>query len=283
MARTVFLGNARLRLPFEGVGGFYRALYEGYGGNEHNPLFYVSNSPWNMYDLFSDFFQMQDIPIGPILVLRDWGISRRKNDSGPFHARTFKTEAVRRIMAFYPDMSFILIGDSSEKDPEVYEQIVTWERGRVLAVYIRNVSRKPARIQAIRDLAERVLTAGSTLILAENTLPLAEHALAQGWISSRALPQVERAKAADAAPASPVEKLLGAEKKPGPTVVVKEQAPSTSEMQQALDKGQPGKQAAPTVVVHGDQSAQAPGPRDPALPEAEDSGALPAAGEDKSG
>ena len=77
MARTLFLGNARLRLPFEGVGAFYRALYAGATGHEQNPLFYVSNSPWNLYDLFTDFFQIQDIPVGPVLNLRNWGPSPR--------------------------------------------------------------------------------------------------------------------------------------------------------------------------------------------------------------
>ncbi len=225
MARTVFMGNARLRLPFEGVGAFYRALYEGASEHEYNPLFYVSNSPWNMYDLFSDFFQMQDIPIGPILTLRDWGIGRRKSDMAPLRARAFKLKTVRNIMDFYPRLAFILIGDSGEKDPEVYEQIVNHAPGRVLAVYIRNVSRKPARAEAIRRLAEKVVAAGSTLILADNTVPLSEHALGKGWISAHAPARVEEARAADQAPPSPLEKLLNEEKEPAPTVVVGHQTP----------------------------------------------------------
>lgn len=225
MARTVFLGNARLRLPFEGVAAFYRALYEGMSEQEYNPLFYVSNSPWNMYDLFSDFFQMQDIPVGPVMILRDWGISRRQNDMAPLHARAFKTQTVRNIIDFYPDLPFILIGDSGEKDPEVYEEIAEHAPGRILAVYIRNVSRKPARVTAIRSLAEKVLAAGSTLILADNTLPLTEHALEKGWISPHAPPRVQEAKAADEAPPSPLEKLLNQPDNAPPTVVIGDETP----------------------------------------------------------
>jgi len=54
--RTVLLGNARTRLPFPGVAAFYRALHGGASGAEQNPVFYVSSSPWNLYDLLVDFF-----------------------------------------------------------------------------------------------------------------------------------------------------------------------------------------------------------------------------------
>src|SRR5687768_16231525 len=44
MLRTVLLENAHVRLPFEGVAAFYRALHRG-----RNPIFYVSSGPWNLY------------------------------------------------------------------------------------------------------------------------------------------------------------------------------------------------------------------------------------------
>ena len=47
-ARTVMLGNSRTRLPFPGVAAFYQALRNGIGGDEKNPIFYVSSSPWNI-------------------------------------------------------------------------------------------------------------------------------------------------------------------------------------------------------------------------------------------
>ena len=262
MARTVFLGNARLRLPFEGVGAFYRALYQGASGQEHNPMLYVSNSPWNLYDLFSDFFQMQDIPVGPVLILRNWGISRDRPDFAPLHARAFKTAAIRSILDIYPDLPFILIGDSAEKDPEIYQDIVSQAPGRVLAVYIRNISRKPKRIKAIEALAARVIEAGSTLILADSTLPLAEHALQQGWIAPESLPLIREAKTADEAPPTPLEKLLSEEApEPGPTVVVEGTAPSEPAIEEALDQGDRGTQKPATVVVKGKAGGGKPATR----------------------
>ncbi|MBZ0286185.1 MAG: DUF2183 domain-containing protein, partial [Anaerolineae bacterium] len=74
MARNTFLRNARTRLPFEGVAAFYRALQAG-TTSTYNPIFYVSSSPWNLYDLLMDFFEVREIPIGPFF-LKDLGLTR---------------------------------------------------------------------------------------------------------------------------------------------------------------------------------------------------------------
>ena len=69
MVLTIALLNERTRVPFQGVAAFYRALQQGAGGNENNPIFYVSGSAWNLYDLLVEFFQIHGIPLGPILLL----------------------------------------------------------------------------------------------------------------------------------------------------------------------------------------------------------------------
>jgi phosphatidate phosphatase APP1 len=185
MMRNTFLGNARTRLPLPGVAAFYRALHAGKTGYDYNPLFYVSNSPWNFYDLLSEFFQLHDIPIGPVLLLRNWGVY--KDELFPTDQRKHKLPIIRKMLERYSDLPFILIGDSGEADPEIYEEIVSRYPGRVLAVYIRNVGQDPQRPASIQVLAKRVKAAGSDLILANNSLTLARHAAEQGWIQRRAL------------------------------------------------------------------------------------------------
>ena len=66
MLRTALFNNAHTRLPFEGVIHFYRALQ-----GDGNPIFYVSSSPWNLYDLLEDFLDVHGVPVGP-LFLKDW-------------------------------------------------------------------------------------------------------------------------------------------------------------------------------------------------------------------
>lgn len=207
MARNVFLGNARTRLPFPGVAAFYRALYHGSGGENWNPLFYVSSSPWNLYDLFVDFFSLQNIPVGPVLFLRDWGITEA--EILPLKHKSFKYNTIQKILEYYPDLPFILIGDSGQEDPEIYKRIVDDHPGRVLAVYIRDVSPAEERDEEIRALAEGVIAAGSDLVLAANTDEIAQHAIAKGWIRPERLGEIKGEKIKDQAPESRIESLLG--------------------------------------------------------------------------
>jgi phosphatidate phosphatase APP1 len=218
MARHVFLGNAHTRLPFPGVAALYRALFHGKSGDEMNPLFYVSSSPWNLYDLLSQFFHLQDIPIGPVLFLRDWGIS--EDEILPTGHHKHKIGVIRRMLESYRNMPFILVGDSGQADPEIYAELVEQYPERIQAVYIRNVSHDLKRPEAIRDLAKKVVEAGSALVLADDSLTIAQHAVEQGYIPVEALAAIGLEKEKDEAPPTAIEKMLGEEPGQAPTVVV---------------------------------------------------------------
>ena len=192
--RTVMLGNARTRLPFPGVAAFYQALERGGDGKRRNPIFYVSSSPWNIYDVISDFMDIQKIPKGPI-VLRDWDISVSALASSRHSEH--KGTAIRNLMKLYPEMRFILIGDTSQKDPEIYREIVGEFPERVMAVYIRDVNKSAERKSSVEKLAKEVLEAGSSLVLADDTLAAARHAAGQGWIHEGSLEVVNEEKRAD--------------------------------------------------------------------------------------
>jgi phosphatidate phosphatase APP1 len=198
MARTVVFGNARTRLPFPGVAAFYRALEAGYGGVGPNPLFYVSSSPWNLHDLLAEFFELQRIPAGPAL-LRDWGI--QAHELLPTAHGSHKQAAIRRILAEYPALPFILVGDSGQEDPEIYASIIREYPGRVLATYIRSVHRAPERIAAVAALARELEHEGATLVVADDTLAAARHAASKGWIVEDAVERVA-ADVDDAQPAA---------------------------------------------------------------------------------
>ncbi len=179
-ARLVLLENAQTRLPFPGVAAFYRALQAGTSLTGPNPIFYVSKSPWNLYDVIAQFLEKQEIPLGPI-ILRDWDLVPERA------TKDFKTREIEEIFATYPELPFILVGDTTQKDPEIYREVMRAFPGRVLAVYIRNVDAPGERSLAVRKLAEEAAAEGATLILADDTLDMARHAAEQGWIHPDAL------------------------------------------------------------------------------------------------
>ena len=216
--RTVMLGNARTRLPFPGVAAFYQALEKGGDGSRRNPIFYVSSSPWNIHDVIADFMDLQRIPRGPI-HLRDWDVDLDALTS--HRLKRHKEPIIREILELYPSLPFILIGDDSQKDPEIYRSIIDQFPGRILAIYIRNVRAEPARSTAVQALAKEVLAAGSTLILADDTFAAAKHAAEQGWIETSSLDAVHKEKRADEGKTGEKADVPGVPEDPkAPTVVV---------------------------------------------------------------
>ena len=187
LLRSVFLANARTRLPFLGVAALYGALQDGVGGGQNNPVFYVSSSPWNLYDVLSEFLALRGIPEGPLL-LRDWGLTDR--ELLPTSHGSHKIEAIRAIVELYPTLPFLLIGDSGQEDPEIYREIVAQYPSRILAIYIRNVSPDASRAERIRALAREVAAARSELLLAADSGEVAAHAGDRGWLDSAALERV---------------------------------------------------------------------------------------------
>ena len=183
LAGTILLKNAYTRLPLKGVANFYNALQNGRGGGTRNPLFYVSSSPWNMYDLFREFFQINNIPDGPIF-LRDWGFEAQSMLAE--NNRKYKLNAIYNILDRFPDLNFILIGDSGEEDPEIYTQVIRTYPQRILGVYIREVKHNAKRVDEIRELARQVESYGSVLVLAEDAHVMAAHAAKEGWTGSPA-------------------------------------------------------------------------------------------------
>ncbi len=141
--------NAFGRQAFQTVPDFYRALQAGPGGASQNPIFYVSNGPWNLYDLLKDFIELNNLPKGPIL-LRDFGLSRRRLLAPPAN---HKPESITRIIQTFPHLPFVLIGDSGERDTDIYLDIARRFPGRILGIFIRDVE-IPGRVMRIRRLIE---------------------------------------------------------------------------------------------------------------------------------
>ena len=129
MIRQTFTGSALTRAPFPGAADLYRDL-----AAEVNPVFYVSSSPWNLHTFLVAFLRHRGFPMGPVL-LRDL--------LGTPAGREQKAGRIREILDLHPKLPFVLIGDSGEKDPEIYADIVRAYPDRVLAVYIREVRLDP--------------------------------------------------------------------------------------------------------------------------------------------
>lgn len=185
MLATVLLSNAHARTPFDGIAAFYRALQRGATGGEGNPIFYVSNGPWNFYGLLVEFFKVNHMPLGP-LFLRDFGPHVLFSSDSAHGGH--KLMHIARILETYERLPFVLIGDSGERDPEIYAEIVRRYPGRIRAIYIRSVDRRPQRLAAIATLAETIRGTSTQFVLAADSAEAAAHAAREGLIDPRSVP-----------------------------------------------------------------------------------------------
>ncbi|HEX8733839.1 MAG TPA: phosphatase domain-containing protein [Pyrinomonadaceae bacterium] len=190
MFLTIALLNEYTRLPFKGVAAFYRALQKGAGGAENNPIFYVSSSPWNLYPFLTAFLRIHNIPLGT-LFLKDFGNHTIFNSGD--HS-THKTSSIESILQTYPHLPFVLIGDSGEKDPEIYREIVRKFPNRIRVIYIRSIDTSDERVTAINKLIAEVAETGCQFILAPDTEVAAAHAAAEKLISVDELPNIREEK-----------------------------------------------------------------------------------------
>lgn len=206
-ARLMFLQNAKTRLPFDGVATLYQQLQKGGAGTAENPVFYVSSSPWNLFPLLTEFFELQSLPLGP-LFLKDYGISPKQFITSGHGAH--KLAQIEEILTAYPDLSFILMGDSGQKDPEIYRTAVETHPGRIAAVYIRDVT-DDKRDAEVHQLAKVCATAGVDMLLVADSYEVGVHAAAHGFMPADGLDAILEDMKRSAEEPSELEVALGEE------------------------------------------------------------------------
>lgn len=158
--QRTLLRDAHGRAPVPGMPSLYRGLARGTGGRPESTFFYVSSSPWNLYEMLVQFLALRGFPRGP-LFLTDWRPGPLQSGEGtenPGHKRA----RIRRILDAYPELSFVLVGDDGEADPTIYRDVLRSDPDRVAAALVRSVrgvgGRRARRVSALSTAPRSVLT-----------------------------------------------------------------------------------------------------------------------------
>ena len=176
LINTVFK-NAKSRMPLQGAAEFYHLLHRGISGDNANPIFYVSHSPWNLYRYLELFLKQNNFPKGPIL-LRSFKTIFKKKEEGE---KPQKQKEIINLLKTYPELPFILIGDSGEHDPDIYIEIAELFPNRIKAIYLRSVNHKKKMLR-IKGLLDDYKTTPALLV--ETSKQAIEHARKNGFISN---------------------------------------------------------------------------------------------------
>lgn len=175
LLKNSLLTNAYNRIPLKGAPEFYQKLHLGKCGENKNPIFYISNSPWNLYQYLKLFLDFNEFPKGPILL---------RNFRGPFD-RTLKPEKPHKqkeiinILKTYPNLNFILIGDSGEHDASIYTDIAVQYPDRIKTIYLLSVKHKRQMLR-IKSIVDNFTTI--PVLMVDSAAEAGEHARENGYI-----------------------------------------------------------------------------------------------------
>lgn len=134
--------NVNSRKVFEDVVPHYQALSNAGLQNkpEQNAFFYVSSSEWNLYRFITQFTAINELPKA-VLLLKDIKTSLTDLFFTGSGNHNHKFDKIKHILEFYPNLQYTLLGDDSQHDPYLYEDICKIFPVNVKAVYIRQTGR----------------------------------------------------------------------------------------------------------------------------------------------
>jgi len=125
---------------FAAVPGMAR-LYRAWAAERGAAFHYVSSSPWQLYEELASFFDRTGFPEAAALHLKSVRLKERRSLLGLLADPTkSKIRAIEGILGRYPRRDFVLVGDTGERDPEVYGEIARRHPGRIVRIFLRDVT-----------------------------------------------------------------------------------------------------------------------------------------------
>ena len=97
-------------------------------------VYYVSRSESNLFGLLSYFIRNMKLPEGPLFLT---SYLRMHQLIDPKKSTTHKKSAIRKIIQNSPGKSYLLLGDDTQSDMDVYADIVREFPEQIKKVYIR--------------------------------------------------------------------------------------------------------------------------------------------------
>jgi len=134
--RDALLLNTFCR-PFkavDGMAGLYRTWHTN-GAQFH----YLSASPWQLYLPLAEFIGKAGFPPGTF-HMKDFRVKDSTVLALLGNPEAFKLKLIRPLFQQFPQRRFLLVGDSGEKDPEIYGQVAREFPKQVRGIFIRDVT-----------------------------------------------------------------------------------------------------------------------------------------------
>lgn len=127
--------------PFKAVPGMAE-VYRGWGGQGVR-FHYLSAGPWQLYPPLAEWAQAERFPSGSF-QMKDFRWKDRTALNLFEKPEEYKLPAIEALLRRFPKRRFLLVGDSGEKDPEVYGAVARKFPEQIIRILIRDVTGEDA-------------------------------------------------------------------------------------------------------------------------------------------
>ncbi|KAF2749516.1 hypothetical protein M011DRAFT_456968 [Sporormia fimetaria CBS 119925] len=138
--------------PIRGMPELYKHITQKL---QNPPFWYLSASPYNLYTFLHQFRQMYYPPGTLILREASWMNLAGFLANLTQGTQAYKVDRISKIHTWFPKRKFILIGDSTQSDPEAYGEAYRKFNGWIKAIYIRKVTGVAAMDEGQKNSPER--------------------------------------------------------------------------------------------------------------------------------
>jgi len=118
--------------------GFTQKLFEEFKKQDVR-VFYVSKSESNLFAMLTAFIELNNLPKGMLILTPYLKFGQLLH---PKKGRDYKLKNIRFIFENSGTKDFVLMGDDSQRDMEIYTDIAKEFPERVMKIYIRQTKRK---------------------------------------------------------------------------------------------------------------------------------------------
>jgi len=115
------------------------SVLQGWVTNSHAQFHYVSASPWQLYPALDEFIRNNGFPVGSF-HLKQFRFKDQTFFSLFQSPEVHKRQVLEPMLKQFPKRRFVFVGDSGEKDPEIYGSLAREFPNQVVRIYIRSVT-----------------------------------------------------------------------------------------------------------------------------------------------
>lgn len=136
MIKHILTGNYKTDKEIPGVSTLYKGILSDTQSFNVGSVHYVTGSPTTLYGRIQSFLKLNNFPQGS-LALKSAGSIVAPIPSDTYN---YKLAKIRPIMAAFPNKKFIMFGDTTQKDADVYLKIKQEFPNNVIGIYINNAT-----------------------------------------------------------------------------------------------------------------------------------------------